>query len=76
MEQVLLLVNAFPATNDSTVLDQPSTSSDVDIPALLTSIRAKYRAACASLGIRARMVAGASGGAGGEEGVRAVGMSL
>lgn len=75
VEQVLLLVDSFPSTNDSTLLDETNTTAattDIDIPALLTSIRAKYRAACASLGMRARMVAVA----GGEEGGKGASMSL
>nr|CRX79051.1 hypothetical protein ls5930a1_00084 [Leucosporidium scottii] len=79
LEQVLLMVDSFPTANDSSSLDneQPATasSSDVDIPALLTSIRSKYRAACASLGVRPRMVA-ASAPVEGQESIKAVGMSL
>lgn len=69
------MVDSFPTANDSSSLEneQAASSSDVDIPALLTSIRSKYRAACASLGVRPRMVAAPAPA---EESIKAVGMSL
>lgn len=74
VEQILTMVAAFPTINDSSLAEQQeleessSTTSEVDIPALLSSIRSKYRATCASLGMRARMVASATGGGSGGEG--------
>lgn len=74
LEQVLQMVSSFPTANDSTSLSAPAvapaTDGGIDIPVLLTSIRSKYRAACASLGIRPRMVAGDV------EGVQKVAMTL
>lgn len=74
LEQVLQMVSSFPTSNDSTSLSTPAVvqavDGGVDIPVLLTSIRSKYRAACASLGIRPRMVAGDV------EGVQKVAMTL
>lgn len=67
---MIAFVSVFPTTNDSALatLDVPS---DVDIPALLTSIRSKYRTACASLGVRPRMAASK-----GEATVQEVNMSI
>ncbi len=53
----------------------PASGADLDIPALLGAIRAKYRAACASLGVRPRMVAAGSSGVG-EEGTKVVSLAL
>ncbi|GAA5883648.1 hypothetical protein JCM8547_002517, partial [Rhodosporidiobolus lusitaniae] len=40
--------------------EQANSAGDIDIPSLLSSVRSKYRTACASLGVRPRMaVAGA-----------------
>ncbi|GAA6044361.1 hypothetical protein JCM8097_008409, partial [Rhodosporidiobolus ruineniae] len=60
---------AQPAPSSPTSSDSPSDSSmaspaaaadEVDIPALLSSLRSKYRTLCGSLGVRPRMqVAGA-----------------
>lgn len=61
LDQVLTFVHSFPIINDSTLLEETISNSEVDISALLTSIRTKYRAACASLGIRPRMMAGSNG---------------
>lgn len=61
LDQVLAFVHSFPVINDSTLVEESISSSQVDISALLTSIRTKYRAACASLGIRPRMMAGSTG---------------
>lgn len=74
------MVDSFPTANDSSSLENEqvsaASSSDIDIPALLTSIRSKYRAACASLGVRPRMVAAAAAPAEGQESIKSVGMSL
>ncbi|BGO98875.1 Yae1_N domain-containing protein [Rhodotorula toruloides] len=61
LDQILSLVSQFPTTNDSSSLSSPS-NADIDIPALLSSLRSKYRTACASLGVRPRLVAAESGG--------------
>ncbi|GAA6007608.1 hypothetical protein JCM10207_006402 [Rhodosporidiobolus poonsookiae] len=78
LEQLLALVDAFPTSNDSSSLTQPSSSpsspsspasagdsteAELDIPALLSALRGKYRTACASLGVRPRMVAAGAAGA-------------
>ena len=74
LDQIIAFVSVFPTTNDSSLANS-TTPSDLDIPALLSSIRSKYRAACASLGIRPRMVAAPPVKDGDEE-IRAVSMSI
>ncbi|GAA5978917.1 hypothetical protein JCM11641_000093 [Rhodosporidiobolus odoratus] len=58
--------SSITSTETSSTPPASVQQDDVDIPALLTSLRSKYRTACASLGVRPRMaVAGAGGGDGG-----------
>ncbi|BGP24127.1 hypothetical protein Rt10032_c05g2172 [Rhodotorula toruloides] len=88
LDQILSFVAQFPTSNDSSSLSSlpAPANNDIDIPALLSALRSKYRTACASLGIRPRLVAARSGAAasargeqGEEEGevdVRKVGLSL
>jgi len=87
LDAVLALVNDFPVANDSsslqttpdrtilTELAPHEAEVELDIPALLAAIRSKYRAACASLGVRPRMVAAGSSGVG-EEGTKVVSLAL
>lgn len=56
-DQITNLVGTLPLNNDSQRATQAGSSSDVDILATLAALRTRYRAACASLGIRPRMVA-------------------
>ncbi|GAA5870995.1 hypothetical protein JCM3774_003498 [Rhodotorula dairenensis] len=58
LQAVQSLVAAFPASNDSSVLQDPSVSqhsTDVDITAQLGALRSKYRTSCALVGMRPRM---------------------
>lgn len=57
LQAVRTLVAAFPASNDSSVLRDPSASqsTDVDITAQLGALRSKYRTSCALVGMRPRM---------------------
>ncbi|KAL7337411.1 hypothetical protein BJY59DRAFT_758446 [Rhodotorula toruloides] len=69
LDQILSLVFQFPTSNNSSSLSSSSASNaDIDIPALLSSLRSKYRTACATLGVRPRLVAaGSSSATGGAE---------
>ena len=59
-EQLLALIDQFPAQNDSSK-DGASEQQEQqkDIEGLLTSIRSKYRVMCASFGVRPRLQAAA-----------------
>jgi hypothetical protein len=50
LAQLLQLLASFPAENQSS-----DKEGSIDIAALLQSIRSKYRALCAALGVRPRM---------------------
>lgn len=51
------------AERQQTCEEQPQTAEeDVDIVGLMTQIRAKYKVACATLGVRPRLVAATFGG--------------
>ena len=51
------------AERRQTCEEQPQTTEeDVDIVGLMTQIRAKYKVACATLGVRPRLVAATFGG--------------
>ena len=54
-EQLLALIDQFPAKNDS------KTQQEQDVEALLQNIRNKYRVVCASFGVRPRLQAAAAG---------------
>ncbi|GAA5915807.1 hypothetical protein JCM6882_006105 [Rhodosporidiobolus microsporus] len=53
------------STSPSSAPAPPSEEADpdLDIPSLLSSLRSKYRTACASLGVRPRMAVAGAGGA-------------
>lgn len=63
--QLLELIGSFPTSNPSSAQGDtaPDTTSiaegreEVDLPALLANIRARYRLLCSSLGVRGRLVA-------------------
>jgi len=58
------LIARFPITNPSDATS-PTPTEEVDIAALMAQIRARYKALCASLGVKPRMaVAGAGMGRG------------
>lgn len=63
------------AANGTAPAPTGAAAGELDIPALLAAIRSKYRAACASLGVRPRMVAAGSSGVG-EEGTKVVSLAL
>jgi hypothetical protein len=58
------LINSFPTTNNPE-------AAEIDLTALVSNIRARYRLLCASLGVRPRLAAAPSSGtsAAGEEGM-------
>jgi hypothetical protein len=58
------LINSFPTTNNPE-------AAEIDLTALVSNIRARYRLLCASLGVRPRLAAAPSSGIsnGGEEGM-------
>ena len=66
--QLLDLIRTFPTINPSSAPDGSTptaataeTREEVDLPALLASIRARYRLLCSSLGVRGRLVAAPNG---------------
>jgi hypothetical protein len=72
-KHLLDLVASFPTTNPTPTPDEGITSTisangyddagataDADLPQLISSIRARYRLLCTSLGVRPRLVAAAS----------------
>lgn len=70
--QLLKLINTFPTSNTSQTASDASSNAigdgegrlstdEVDLPALLSSIRARYRLLCTSLGVRPRLVAASAG---------------
>ncbi|GAA5829946.1 hypothetical protein JCM11251_007943 [Rhodosporidiobolus azoricus] len=48
-------IPADPTSSTSLLSAKSPSDSDLDIPSLLSSLRSKYRTACASLGVRPRM---------------------
>lgn len=61
------LINSFPTDNPSSTSTSAGGSGDeasaeVDLSALLSNIRARYKLLCASLGVRPRLVAAAKDG--------------
>ncbi|SCV70633.1 BQ2448_3395 [Microbotryum intermedium] len=69
LQQILSLSSSFPLQNNSsapveqtlTAKATPLRGSDVDISAMLSSQRVKYRAACAALGVRPRIIVASAG---------------
>ncbi|TFK51347.1 hypothetical protein OE88DRAFT_1659290 [Heliocybe sulcata] len=59
--QLLELISQFPRTNPS------AESSDVDIPKLFRQIRSRYKALCATLGVKASLRASGTGSPSAEE---------
>ncbi|TNY22997.1 hypothetical protein DMC30DRAFT_86992 [Rhodotorula diobovata] len=87
LDSVLALVDAFPTTNNSSEGEATHvTTEGVDMTAQLSTLRTKYRTACAALGIRPRMAvssatnANAGGGGdadqGGVDSLKSMGMSV
>ncbi|GAA5941666.1 ribosome biosynthesis protein LTO1 [Sporobolomyces koalae] len=62
LDQILALAAAFPASNDSSLLESASDSDQLDITAQLTTLRAKYKTVCATLGVRSRMAVSSGSG--------------
>lgn len=79
LEQILALVAAFPASNDSSLLEStPNEEDQVDITAQLSTLRSKYKTVCATLGIRSRMAVSSASGSATTTGsdLKQMGMSL
>ncbi|GAA5926112.1 hypothetical protein JCM3775_005209 [Rhodotorula graminis] len=73
LDSLLALVDAFPTHNDS-----EAAQGDVDMTAQLSTLRTKYRTACAALGIRPRMAVSSTNGdtAQGQDSLKSMGMSV
>lgn len=59
IKHLLDLISQFPRVNPSA----PDTSSDLDIPKLFRQIRSRYKALCATLGVRPSLRASETGDA-------------
>jgi hypothetical protein len=68
LSQLVNLIARFPMVNPSSKLEQTpeqqlqTTEEGVDVVKLMTQMRAKYKVACATLGVRPRLVAATIGG--------------
>ncbi|KAF8633615.1 hypothetical protein AX15_001400 [Amanita polypyramis BW_CC] len=66
IKHLLYLISQFPRINPSSSEDSSSSASDIDIPKLFRQIRSRYKALCATLGVRPSLRASETGDAAGD----------
>lgn len=66
IKHLLNLVSQFPRVNPSPSSDDSTSESELDIPKLFRQIRSRYKALCATLGVRPSLRASEVGDAAGD----------